>query len=349
MTRSFNILRMFRDFFAQLAEHRSFRVLLVVAIFGMGFGIRIVKAYFAKPSDLDFSDLDTLQQGAMMGLEGKNIYAITLQTWSFQHFFAYPAGTYWLSVLILKTSIATGISYLHAAQLIGFSFDMSIAALIFVILRTEQFYSRVLAVLLALFNPFMFSNTLANVKPDDALMLTAVLAALFSVGLKRFRLGSFLYGFSLTTKQFPILLFPYFIYHLPKKIRKNCIVALVGGFMLFSLPFILSDPISYLKASYLLHVSRASEGSFGANAFSGLTVFWQNPLTQALGLAILVGVVGLIYMQFLESDPYTFAFLLAFSFISFYWVIYSQYFSYFVPFLIVSITKRIQTKSSQRN
>ena len=55
--------------------------------------------------------------------------------------------------------MAGGISYLQAAQLIGFTLDMGIAALILVILRSEHFY-RVMVILFALFNPFMFSDTL---------------------------------------------------------------------------------------------------------------------------------------------------------------------------------------------
>jgi hypothetical protein len=123
------------------------------------------------------------------------------------------------------------------------------------------------------------------------------------------------------------------------KFRANLELVLADvGKLLF--PYIVTEPVSYLTASFLVHVSRPAEAEI-RNPFIGLLTLRPDLATHILVVAILLTVIALIYLEFSGVDSYTFTFLMAFAFVSFYWVGGQQYFTWFVPFVIVSVLKRM--------
>ena len=330
-----------RRMLAWLAMHRSFRLFLIVAIFAAGIGSRLAGAYFARLGTYLFSeDLIVLHDAAQFALEGKDVYAITLQTWPINQFLAYPAGILWMSVGMLELSSFTGISFLYTAQSFATAFDTTIAILVLMALRSEPFYRKIMGLLLAFFNPFLFWNTVYAVKPEDTFMLALTLGALCLLEMSKFGKASVVMGVALASKPFPVLLLPYFVYRIAAGRRKRCILYLAAAFATASLPYIVTEPVSYLTASFLVHVSRPAESEI-RNPFIGLLTLRPDLATHILVLAILLAVIALIYLEFSGVDSYTFTFLMAFAFVSFYWVAGQQYFTWFVPFVIVSVLKRM--------
>lgn len=314
-----------------LAERRWFKVLMVLLVLLVAMAYRLAKIFLANRAEP--SDLETLQVGAEMALQGKNVWAVTLATWYDTHFFAWPAGMLAMAVFILEVSRASGLSFLNVAQILGTTFDVLVGLMVYVILRKESYYSRLLGLTLVIFNPFMFRNSLFKAKPDDAIMLLLILVSFDLVERGRSSLSAIVFGVSVGFKQFPVLLLPYFILMQQGGKRLRAFLLVVTGFILTSLPG-LSDPWSYIAASYLIHTYRRSE-NFQWGTLAGC---WEAfPWCVPVSLAIFAVVMSFIYLKFNRADPYTFGFLIAFAFIAFYWVAWEQYFTWFVPFAVVAI------------
>jgi uncharacterized membrane protein len=324
----------------RLADHRWFRVAMIFLVILIAVGYRLAKAFLANR--VEASDLDTLRLGAEMALQGKNVWSITLATWSNTHFFAYPAGMLIMAVFMLRVSQVSGLSFLHVAQLLGLTFDVLVALMVYVILRKEKYYSRLLGLTLVVFNPFLFRNSMFKAKPDDAIMLFIILTSFDLFERGRSSASSIVFGLGVAFKQFTVLLFPYFIMMQRTGKRLRALLLVAAGFILGSLPG-LGDPLTYLWSSYLIHAYRQSE-NFQWGTFAGCweTFAWCVPVS----LAIFALVMTFIYLMFHRTDPYTFAFLIAFAFIAFYWVAWEQYFTWFVPFVVIAIMRRIGSDSS---
>jgi hypothetical protein len=322
-----------------LAELAWFRTSVVMLVLLVATAYRLGKMILA-PNLVDPSDLDVLRVGAEMALEGKNVWVVTLAWWGpphNTHFFAYPAGMLAMSIFILEASSASGLSFLRIAQLLGMTFDVLVALMVYVILRRESYYSRLLGLTLVIFSPFMYRNSMYKVKPDDAIMLFLILVSFDLFERGRMALSALVFGVSVGFKQFAILLLPYFILAQRSGSKAKIFVLVLAGFLFTSLPG-LADPWSYVQASYLVHVYRQSQGfQWGTFAGCAETFVWCVPVS----LVIFAAAMFFIYFEFNRADPYTFTFLLGFAFIAFYWVAAEQYFTWFVPFVVVSVIRNL--------
>jgi uncharacterized membrane protein len=242
-----------------------------------------------------------------------------------------------MAVFILEVTSASGLSFLRVAQLLGLAFDVLVALMVYAILRKESYFSRLLGLTLAIFNPFMYHNSMYKAKPDDAIMLFLILVGFDLFERGRSSLSALVFGVSVGFKQFALLLLPYFILAQRTGKMARTFMLILVGFLFASLPG-LGDPWSYVQASYLVHAYRESHG-FQWGTFAGCveTFPWCVPVSLAIfGVAMVF-----IYFKFSRVDPYTFAFLVGFAFIAFYWVAAEQYFTWFVPFVVVSVIRSL--------
>lgn len=315
-----------------LAERTSFRTLMVLLVLLVAVAYRLAKIFLANRAEP--GDLETLRIGAEMAMQGKNVWTVLLPAQP-PHFFTYPGGMLWMAVFIYEASQTSGFSFLHVAQLLGLTFDLLVSLMVYLILRKEPYYCRLLGVTLVIFNPFMYRNSLFKAKPDDAIMLFLILLAFDLLERGRSTLSGVVFGTSVGFKQFAVLLLPYFA--VKQEVRRKNLISILAGFLLASLPG-LADPWAYLRTSYLGHAYRQSV-NFQWGTFAGCwDVF---PWCVPVSLAIFSVAMLFIYIKFSRVDPYTFAFMIAFAFIAFYWAAWEQYFTWFVPFLVVSVMRSL--------
>ncbi|WP_287588138.1 glycosyltransferase 87 family protein [Candidatus Borrarchaeum sp.] len=332
---SFKILVLKVESLLDLFSTNKFLQLFAISISCiLSFVFRLLVVQYSPPPVVDFLRTHEIVKEFLLG---KNIYAEELSRksiWSTQRY-GYPPLHLYLSAALYVISILVNESHLTITQYFLFIIDIMVGLLIYKILNNGRFWNSFFGLILWIFNPFVLYNS-SHAKYEVIMILFMLLAFAWLDKGKEIEATVF-YTISIMIKPIPILMLPLFLYKLKNRIQSIAIG--LGIFLILSLPFLIT-PLTYFQALTFSQIGRGPAGDQGFGIFAQVHTLYSSIISKISMSIILI----IIYTKFREYDLYITSFLVYIATVSFFWVLYKQYFVWFIPFLIIVVFKNLRFK-----
>jgi hypothetical protein len=321
------------------------RVLLVLLIF--------VAATLTRVNLFDESgrDINTYKRAVEEFLEGKNPYEWTVKTYDsakdpWNHGFATLPGLLFVNAPLYLIHLSSDISLDILWKIPVLLADLGIGLFLFKTLNKKNYYMAVFGLAVWLFNPYM--QVIGKYSHTDPIAIFFLLLGLYFLEEDDVLAGVF-YALAVAFKTFPLILLPLFLIKSDNKIRFITAAGIIG--FALSVPFMSSiyDFTTYVKGALLVHGSRIMQGRpflFYISYYYKIELFQIIPTSVYAKLALFSGWIASILVLFKNKnfDKYVLSLICFILFYAFTPVLNRTYLLWFMPVLIVALSKLVSTK-----
>ncbi|KKS06790.1 MAG: hypothetical protein UU59_C0021G0006 [candidate division WWE3 bacterium GW2011_GWE1_41_27] len=347
---------MFTTLLHKITKYPVVQIILVAVVFVLGILIRT--QYF----DQESKDIYAYTKAIADLTSGINPYKWTVETFSniddpSNHGFAYLPGMLYLDTALMYLGDFLKIDFKYIWKVPVLIADIGIGIFIFLATRKRSFFLRILMVAIWFFNPYAYFR--GGYTYFDPITIFFMLLSLYYLEKNSVKSG-LLYALAISTKTFPYLIFPVFVFTLlPVSItqfkqNKNILKTELAKFLmaglavaiLISLPFMKSveDFSTYLNGAVFVHAERFVQGRpflYYISYYWKIELFRIIPFGVYTILASFSGWILLAFVWFkkITKDKYILSVIPFLTFYLFTPVLNRTYLTWFLPLFLIATTR----------